>query len=224
MKPLAESPWNAPATVAGFRQSPPNDVLLSYAATLVSPQACALDIGCGAARNAVPLAESGWNVTGLDLSPPMLSAASDRAREANVSSRVHLARAAMDDLPVPDRAFDLIVAHGIWNLARSASVFRRSVREAARAAKLGAGLFVFTFSRHTLPDEAMPVPGEPFTFTQFSGQPQIFLTETQLIAELGDAGFAPDPLVPLREYNRSNDRRRFGGAPVIYEAAFRFRG
>jgi SAM-dependent methyltransferase len=224
MDPLAGSPWSAPGTVAGFVQSPPNDVLQRYARTLVAPGARALDIGCGAARNAVPLAESGWDVTGLDLSWPMLIAAAERAREAGVAARVHLALAPMDALPVPDRAFDLIVAHGIWNLARSAAEFRAAVREAARVAKPGASLFVFTFSRKTLPGDATPMAGEPFAFTQFSGRAQTFLTEEQLIIELGSAGFVLDPAVPLSEYNRPTAVRIASGPPVIYEAAFRLLG
>ena len=224
MDPLAGSPWSAPGTVAGFAQSLPNDVLRRHAGALLRPGARALDIGCGAARNAVPLAESGWDVTGLDLSWPMLIAAADRARQAGVTERVHLALAPMDALPVSSRSFDLIVAHGIWNLARSTAEFRAAVGEAARVAKPGASLFVFTFSRNTLPVDAAPVVGETFTFTQFSGRPQIFLTEAQLVAELGAAGFVPDPAVPLTEYNRPTGARIGGGPPVIYEAGFRWLG
>jgi hypothetical protein len=95
------------------------------------------------------------------------------------------------------------------------------VREAARVARPGAGLFVFTFSRHTLPAEVRPVTGETFVFTNFSGQPQCFLTEVELVTELAGAGFVPDPAVPLTEYNRPGPGTRVSGAPVIYEAAFR---
>jgi hypothetical protein len=84
-------------------------------------------------------------------------------------------------------------------------------------------LFVFTFSRHTLPADAAPVPGEPFVFTQFSGQPQCFLTEAQLREELAAAGFDPDPAVPLREYNRPAGATAQICGPVIYEALFRRR-
>jgi hypothetical protein len=69
------------------------------------------------------------------------------------------------------------------------------------------------------------VAGEPFVFTQFSGEPQCFLTEAQLVAELGCVGFAPDPGVPFREYNRPQlGALSSGTKPVIYEAAFRHEG
>ena len=181
-----------------------------------------LDIGCGAGRNALPLARLGWRVVGTDLSWPMLCAAANRTHEDRLDDRLHLVLAPMESVPATDRSFDLVVAHGIWNLARSAAQFRAALDEAARVARPGAGLFVFTFSRNTLPAETAPVAGEPFVFTQFSGEPQCFLTEAQLDAELHRVGFARDPGVPFREHNLPKPGMlSTGRAPVIYEAAFR---
>ena len=216
--PLAGSAWSAPGTVAGFATSAPNAELMRYAGIQRGRGAHrVLDIGCGAGRNAVPLSATGLQVIGIDLSTPMLAAASARG------SAVRLAQAAMDALPVRSGSVDLIIAHGIWNLARSQSEFRRAVAEAARVAASGAALFVFTFSRHTLDPSAQPVAGEAFVFTQFSGSPQVFLTDAQLAAELAEVGFAPDPDLPIHELNRPPaGQLRCGGAPVIYEAGFRF--
>ena len=221
--PLAGSTWSAARTVAGFAQSPPNAVLVAFAERELrrGGNANALDIGCGAGRNAIPLARLGWQVTGIDLSWPMLRAAAGRVQDDQLEDRVHLVQAPMDMLPVRDGSCDLVIAHGIWNLARSSTDFRRAVGEAARVASIGAGVFVFTFSRHTLPTDAEPVAGETFVFTQFSGEPQCFLTEEQLVSELGAAGLVREPSVPLSEYNRPRPGIPGGGAPVIYEAAFR---
>ncbi len=224
MDPLAGSQWSAPGTVAGFARSAPNAVLMTFAEEQRrrAGRGWVLDLGCGAGRNAVPLARLGWTVVGTDLSWPMLCAAATRMREDRLGDRLHLVLAPMESIPARDRTFDLVIAHGIWNLARSASQFRRALDEAARVAKPGAGLFVFTFSRNTFPPETVPVAGEPFVFTQFSGEPQCFLTETQLRAELGRVGFASDPSVPVREYNRPQPGALMTGTlPVIYEAAFR---
>lgn len=176
-----------------------------------------LDIGCGAGRNAAPLAAMGWQVIGTDLSWPMIHAA--LVREAG---GLNLVVAAMQSLPIRSGSAGLIVAHGIWNLARSGQEFRDAIREAARVASRGAALFVFTFSRHTLPPEVQPLGGEAFVFTEFSGAPQCFLTEAQLLGELSSVGFVPDPALPLRELNRPPTGLRTTRAPVIYEGAFQF--
>jgi SAM-dependent methyltransferase len=213
--------WSSPQTVAGFARSAANPTLLEIARGLRGRGGFrCLDIGCGAARNAVALARDGWHVLGTDVSWPMLRAAVDRTNAEAPGARTLFAAAPMDRLPVADGWADLVIAHGIWNLAHSASEFRDAVRDAARAARPGACLFLFTFSRTTLPASVAPLPGEPFVFTQFSGEPQCFLTEPQILAEMAAAGFVPDSSLPLHELNRPAGPIRTTSGPVIWEATF----
>ena len=90
--------WSARETVAGFAQSPPNETLMRYAGDLGRTLLgnVALDIGCGAARNGVPLAKAGWRVIGTDTSEPMLEAAARRFRQEGLDGRATLVRATMD--------------------------------------------------------------------------------------------------------------------------------
>lgn len=214
--------WSTPQTVAGFARGTPNRTLMEYAAREHARGGRrALDIGCGAARNAAPLAHAGWHVLGTDASWPMLQAAASRATHEQIAARLQVAAAPMDRLPVRDRSADLIVAHGIWNLAATGAELRRAAGEAARAARPGAALFLFTFSRHTLPPDVEPLPGETFVFTEFAGEPQCFLTEAQLVEELAAVGFVPDAALPLKELNRPAGLVSASG-PVIYEGGFRF--
>jgi cyclopropane fatty-acyl-phospholipid synthase-like methyltransferase len=159
MDPLCGSTWSEPGTVAGFADASPNETLLAFAEReRRHGGARAVDVGCGAGRNLVPLARQGWTIVGVDLSRPMTDAAAARLEAEQLSDHARVALAAMDALPIAGRSVDLIVAHGIWNLARSDAELRRAITEAARIAVRGAGLFVFTFSRTTLPAAASPIP------------------------------------------------------------------
>lgn len=215
--------WEDARTVAGFVSGEPNAVLLEFAAQFTGTAAhprC-LDIGCGAARNAMALAALGFRVAGADLSAPMLRAAFDRVRAMPAPPPVGLVLAPMAPLPFPDDTFDLVVAHGIWNLAGSGAEFRAAIAEAARVARDGAGLFLFTFSRHTLPADARADAGESFVFSSWNGEPQCFLSEDEIVGELGRAGFERDGNGPLTEYNLPRPGSlRAGGPPVIYEGTF----
>ena len=216
--------WRAEGTVAGFASGTANQTLVAWARTR-HPSGGAprlLDIGCGAARNAIPLAALGYRVVGADLSAPMIAAAHLRASQTAPPVALELVRSPMAPLPFRDATFDVIVAHASWNLARSDAEFRRAVAETGRVARPGAGLFVFTFSRGTLPPSASPVPGQRLTFTQFGGEPQVFVTEEELIAELAAAGFARDPAGPLARHNtRGALTVAAQGPPEIWEGTFR---
>jgi SAM-dependent methyltransferase len=216
--------WEHAQTVAGFASAGPNEVLVGFANRLRdgSQQQRCLDIGCGAARNAVALANLGFRVVGTDLSAPMIEAARIRVRATPMAAAVDLVFAGMTSLPFRDSSFDLVVAHGVWNLARSGAEFRSAIAEAARVARPGSGLFLFTFSRRTLPLHVQPDAGESYVFSAWNGEPHCFLEEGELIGELARAGFVRDGPGPLTEYNapRPGEVRPGSGPPVIYEGAF----
>ena len=218
------SRWSSPEVVAKLSGTPPNARLMKFAKQELGGHTDRrlLDIGCGAGCNAIPLAAMGWNVLGVDLSPPMLAAAQKRAQKRALTHHLQLRRAPMEKLPAENQSCDFIVAHGVWNLARSTAEFRQALREAARVARPDAALFVFTFSRNTLSANAEPVANESFIFTQFLGEPQCFLTETQLIEELAAAGFVRESGEPVQEIDlRKPNSLQILSGPVVLEGIFR---
>lgn len=70
--------------------------------------------------------DPGAAVIGTDVASPRLEAARSRVEAAGLSDRVPLVRAPMDALPLGDASIDLVVAHGVWNLARSATELLRA--------------------------------------------------------------------------------------------------
>ncbi len=70
------------------------------------PPGRAMDIACGAGRNTLLLAEFGWRVLGVDISPVALQLVRDQARQRGLS--VELLAADLDVWPLPVAAFDLV--------------------------------------------------------------------------------------------------------------------
>ncbi|HEX2158209.1 MAG TPA: class I SAM-dependent methyltransferase [Actinomycetes bacterium] len=73
----------------------------------LAPGAGVLDLCCGQGRHAVPLAQLGYRVTGLDLSRTLLGRAAATARAQG--RRVGLVEADMRRLPFADGSFDAVV-------------------------------------------------------------------------------------------------------------------
>lgn len=74
---------------------------------LAKPDARILDIGCGTGRHLIPLAEAGYNATGLDNSTGMLNILKAKATDISVVNQDFFAA------KLPAASFDLIIM--FWN-------------------------------------------------------------------------------------------------------------
>lgn len=74
-----------------------------------------LDAGGGMGQIARWLAQKGHNVTLCDLSEEMLALARDENRNENLTERITLVHAPLQELPIilPGQKFDIIVLHGV---------------------------------------------------------------------------------------------------------------
>lgn len=160
-----------------------------------------LDLGCAAGRNAVLLAEKGFDVEALDASSAM--AAKTRERVAAIlgageaGRRVRVGR--MDDLSfAPDASFDLVVALGLYHCSQSRSEWDRALLETARVLKPGGRLLVSVFTPETdLTGRGIAaVPGEPNVYEGFESGRSVLVDAPTLDTEL--ARFGLTPLEPTR--------------------------
>ena len=87
-----------------FRERRPSALLERWLPRLTPGRA--LDVACGAGRHALPLAEHGWRVVGVDISPVGLRIAQAAARERQL--QLDLVALDMERWPLPSAHFDLI--------------------------------------------------------------------------------------------------------------------
>jgi ubiquinone/menaquinone biosynthesis C-methylase UbiE len=90
--------------------------LVSFLAVLglPAPGSRALDIGCGGGWDSIFLAQCGFAVTGVDVSPKALSLAARRAKKAGVSIRFRTGDAR--NLPVEDLSIDFANDRGCFHV------------------------------------------------------------------------------------------------------------
>lgn len=94
---------------------------------LPPPPASVVDLGCGTGTLSVLLADGGYSVRGVDLSPRMVEAAELKARAAGVSVEFIQADAAHP--PYQPASADVVLArHVLWALPDPAVVLSRWVR------------------------------------------------------------------------------------------------
>ena len=129
-----EEPWGERITREWVNRFP----IAPYRRRLIEDQAPggtrALDVGSGPAHDSLPLAERGFQVTGVDLSRNGLLAGRDLYRREG--RRLDAARADVRALPFRDGSFDFVWNAGVLEHFEDSDV-RRVLREMRRVAKPG---------------------------------------------------------------------------------------
>jgi demethylmenaquinone methyltransferase/2-methoxy-6-polyprenyl-1,4-benzoquinol methylase len=119
-------------------------------AARVEPGERVLDLGCGTGALAVLLARRGAEVSGIDISPPMLSQAARRVREEGLEDRVALRELGAVDLDTafPDASFDVVASTLVFS-ELSADEIEYTLAECRRILRPGGQLLI---ADEVLPD------------------------------------------------------------------------
>ena len=94
----------------------PSPLLEEFVASL--PNGRALDVATGTGRNALFLAEHGYRVDAVDISDEALAIARDRAAERSRSGDVDWIQADLDEYPLPEGTYDVVVVNFYHTLDR----------------------------------------------------------------------------------------------------------
>jgi len=103
----------------------------------------ALDLGCGTGTNALYLSRHGWEVVGVDFSPPAIDAARKKAAGADGVTFLQGDVTRLSELGI-DGPFDLVLDVGCFHsIARGGR--NRYAAEVARCSRSGGLLLIFGF-------------------------------------------------------------------------------
>jgi SAM-dependent methyltransferase len=118
------------------------EVMLALAAERVTAASAILDVGCRDASHLIQLVQA-TGASGVGLEP--VHRLAERAREAvadaGLDDRVQIVQAAMQDIPWPDAAFDLVWCRDVIELVEGLAT---GIAELARVVRPGGHVVVFT--------------------------------------------------------------------------------
>lgn len=200
--------WVDPELVAEFAAREPDHRLVSIVGRL-APNARPrfLDLGCAAGRNALYLAERGFDVHATDLSVPMTELTRQRLAEVvgeeEANARVHTIP--MTDLSVfDDASFDFVIALGIHQQATSLDEWEEAMRETVRVMRPDALMLVAHFGVGTdLTGEHGAPLGPPHLYEIREGHPSVLFTAEELDAKVASHGLVP--LEPTETVRRPHE-------------------
>jgi SAM-dependent methyltransferase len=115
----------------------------------------ALDVAMGQGRNALFLAQRGWNVTGFDISNEGLNVARANAKKAGLA--LNAVRSSIDDFAYGEAQWDLIALIYVPNIAHEGAAMTRL----ARALKPGGLLVIESFASDRNTPQRRPVDIDP---------------------------------------------------------------
>jgi SAM-dependent methyltransferase len=153
-----------------------------------------LDLGCGDGTTAVPAAERGANVLGVDISSPLVAAARARAAAANLANLRFEEGDASDLESLKDDSFDLVVSmFGAMFAPRPFDVAKEMVRVTRRGGRIVMGNWIPgdpTLVAQILKISAAYTPPPPEGFIS----PVTWGVEENVRERFGRAGIRPDDI------------------------------
>jgi SAM-dependent methyltransferase len=199
-----------------FERNPDNEHITSGYEDLYEfafrqpPEGIVLDLGCGTGAHAVRLAQRGYDVIAVDLSPAGVRAAKDRFRQAGVRGRFVVADA--EHLPFRDGAVDVVwsslLLHHFPKLISLPDELRRVARRRLIAMEANANNVLSWFAFNVV---------NPIWGLSTTTKNQRALFPGRLHERMARAGFRPDA---FRYVHRAwqDDKRSHRLVRAVYES------
>ena len=166
----------------------------------VAPGARVLDLGCGDGTTALPLAQSGAEVVGIDIARNLVEAGNRRATQAGLSRLKFQEGDACDLQGVADRSFDLTLSvFGAMFAPRPLDVAREMVRVTKPGGRIVMGNWIpndpTSFVSQLLKISAAFTPPPPEGFVS----PMMWGVESHIVERFGQADVAREKIAMAKD-------------------------
>jgi SAM-dependent methyltransferase len=187
------------------------------AALGITPGMKVLDLGCGDGTTALPAAESGADVLGVDIASNLVEAGNKRAKAAGLTNCRFQEGDASNLTDLPDRSFDLVVSiFGAMFAPRPFDVAKEMVRVTRPGGRIVMGNWIPgdpTLVAQILKISSAYSPPPPEGFVS----PMTWGVESNVIERFGAAGIPAEKV----SFDRETYTFRSPGSPSAFVADFK---
>jgi ubiquinone/menaquinone biosynthesis C-methylase UbiE len=182
--------------IAAFMRQSGEDLVRSLA---IKPPLQVLDLGCGDGTTALPLAQLGADVTGIDIARNLVEAGNKRAAAAGLNRLKFQEGDASNLAGVPDHSFDLTVSiFGAMFAPKPFDVAREMVRVTKPGGRIVMGNWIPndpTFVSQVLKISSAFTPPPPEGFIS----PMTWGLENHITERFGQAGVKPEKISMIKD-------------------------
>jgi len=183
----------------------------------ITKQLNVMDLGCGDGTTAIPEAQLGADVLGVDIASNLVAAGNRRARAMGVGNIRFQEGDASDLAGIPDKSFDLVVSiFGAMFASKPMDVAREMVRVARQGGRIVMGNWIPndpTVVAQLLKISSSYSPPPPDGFVS----PMLWGVETNVIERFGAAGIPAERISCVKDTFVFN----FDGPPADFVSTFR---
>jgi ubiquinone/menaquinone biosynthesis C-methylase UbiE len=176
-----------------------------------------LDLGCGDGTTALPSAQLGAEVLGVDIARNLVDAGNRRAKEHGLTNLTFREGDATNLQPIPDGEFDVVVSiFGAMFAPKPFDVAKEVVRVTKTGGRIVMGNWIPndpTLVAQILKISSAYTPPPPEGFIS----PMTWGVESQVVERFGAAGIPQEKI----SFDRDTFTFRFKGSPVEYVSEFR---
>lgn len=146
------------------------------------------DLGCGAGRYTVWLAQNGYDVYACDDSIGMLSKTKKRLEKIkykDIDRKILKSR--LEKLPFDDKMFDIVLTNGVIHNVYSSEEYKQCLKECVRVLKSNGVLYLSVFTSDTVDEKLKKI--DEHVYLTSDGLYMVLFSKEEIIQMMSDLNF-----------------------------------
>ena len=181
--------WNSAHVIDSFSNAEVKDYIKEFFRNYgLGRHLKVVDLGCGAGRYTIWLAQSGYDVYACDASEGMLNKTKEGLEKIGYQDMEQkILKSRLEDLPFEDEMFDIVLTNGVIHNAFTCKEYKQCLEECVRVLKTDGVLYLSVFTSDTVDNKLEKV--EEHVYLTPDGLRMILFNKEEIIQMLSDLNY-----------------------------------